>query len=65
MEADVALVGDACKVGVALKDGQTFDVGELHVEAFLVPGHTPGSAVYFARGSCSLATVRARRSRVR
>lgn len=50
LEADVALVGDAAKVTHPLKDGEAFDVGELHVETFAVPGHTPGSAVYFARG---------------
>ncbi len=50
MADDAALVGDAAKVTNPLKDGDVSDVGELHVEAFATPGHTPGSAVYFARG---------------
>jgi glyoxylase-like metal-dependent hydrolase (beta-lactamase superfamily II) len=50
MESDVALVGDAAKVTHPLKDGDVATVGDLRVEAFSVPGHTPGSAVYLARG---------------
>jgi glyoxylase-like metal-dependent hydrolase (beta-lactamase superfamily II) len=50
MEADVSLVGDAAKVTHPLKDGDVATVGDLRVEAFSVPGHTPGSAVYLARG---------------
>jgi glyoxylase-like metal-dependent hydrolase (beta-lactamase superfamily II) len=50
MEPDVALVGDAAKVAHPLKDGDVITVGDLSVEAFSVPGHTPGSAVYLARG---------------
>jgi glyoxylase-like metal-dependent hydrolase (beta-lactamase superfamily II) len=34
-----------------LKDGEGVNVGDLHVETFAVPGHTPGSAVYLARGA--------------
>jgi hydroxyacylglutathione hydrolase len=50
MEADVSLVGDAAKVTHPLKDGEIVTVGDERVEAFSVPGHTPGSAVYLARG---------------
>lgn len=50
MDNEQTLIGDAAKVTHPLKDGDAFDVGELHVEAFAVPGHTDGSAVYFARG---------------
>jgi hydroxyacylglutathione hydrolase len=50
LETEVALVGDAAKVTHPLKDGEVSQVGDLHVEAFAVPGHTPGSAVYLARG---------------
>jgi hydroxyacylglutathione hydrolase len=50
MEPDVALVGAAAKVTNPLKDGDVAIVGDLHVEAFSVAGHTPGSAVYLARG---------------
>jgi len=31
---------------VLLRDGQVFDVGTIHVEAFHVPGHTWGQMVY-------------------
>ena len=47
---EVALVGAACNVTHPLKDGETFDVGTLHVETFATPGHTAGSAVYLAKG---------------
>jgi glyoxylase-like metal-dependent hydrolase (beta-lactamase superfamily II) len=50
MEADVALVGDAAVVSHPLKDGEVVTVGDTRVEAFSVPGHTPGSAVYLAHG---------------
>jgi hydroxyacylglutathione hydrolase len=50
LENDVSLVGDAATIAHPLKDGETVDVGPLHVETFAVPGHTPGSAVYLARG---------------
>ncbi|MFL5337168.1 MAG: MBL fold metallo-hydrolase [Geminicoccaceae bacterium] len=33
-----------------LNDGETITVGDLHVVAFLVPGHTAGSAVYLSGG---------------
>ena len=50
MQEDVALIGDACKVGHPVHDGEVVQVDQLSVEAFAVPGHTPGSAVYLARG---------------
>ena len=50
MEADVPLVGDAARIAHPLKDGEVVTVGNLRVEAFSVPGHTAGSAVYLARG---------------
>ena len=49
MAADVDLVGDAAKAR-PLTDGEVTAVDDLRVEAFAVPGHTPGSAVYLARG---------------
>ncbi|MBQ9041396.1 MAG: methyltransferase domain-containing protein [Eggerthellaceae bacterium] len=36
---------------VLLRDGQAFDVGSIHVEAFLVPGHTWGHMVYLVDGA--------------
>jgi glyoxylase-like metal-dependent hydrolase (beta-lactamase superfamily II) len=50
MEADVKLVGSAAAAVLPLKDGDVIDVGGTRVEAFATPGHTPGSAVYLARG---------------
>lgn len=50
MQDEVALIGDAAKVTHPLHDGDAFDIGDLHVEAFGTPGHTDGSAVYLARG---------------
>ncbi len=50
MEPDVAMIGDAAKVTRPLHDGDVVTVGTVRVEAFAVPGHTPGSAVYLARG---------------
>jgi hydroxyacylglutathione hydrolase len=44
------IMGDGTKVNHPLKDGAVVTVGELSVEAFAVPGHTPGSAVFLARG---------------
>jgi len=49
MQPDVALVGDAANGTHPLRDGDVTTVGDLRVEAFSVPGHTPGSAVYLAR----------------
>jgi hydroxyacylglutathione hydrolase len=56
MESDVGLIGDAARVTHPLHDadplrhGEQVDVGDQRIEAFSVPGHTPGSAVYLARG---------------
>ena len=50
MEKEIPVVGDAATVSHALKDGDIVDIGDLRVEAFAVPGHTPGSAAYLARG---------------
>lgn len=50
LESEVALVGNAAKVTHPLKDAEVSDVGDLRVDTFAVPGHTPGSAVYLARG---------------
>ena len=38
------------KVGRVLRDGEAVEVGEVRFEVFAVPGHTPGSAAYLARG---------------
>lgn len=50
MKEEVGLVGDAAKVNHPLDDGSVSTVGDLKVEAFSVPGHTAGSAVYLAHG---------------
>jgi hydroxyacylglutathione hydrolase len=50
LAADVALIGDAATVGHPLHDGDIVQIGNLRVETFAVPGHTPGSAVYLADG---------------
>jgi glyoxylase-like metal-dependent hydrolase (beta-lactamase superfamily II) len=51
LKADVPLIGDAAKVTHPLNGGEVVEVApDLRVEAFAAPGHTPGSAVYFARG---------------
>lgn len=50
MDSEIPVVGDAAKVTHPLRDGEAVDVGDLHVETFAVPGHTPGSAAYLARG---------------
>jgi hydroxyacylglutathione hydrolase len=51
LKSEIALIGDTVRVTHPLEDGEVSDVGDLHVEAFAVPGHTPGSAVYLARGA--------------
>jgi hydroxyacylglutathione hydrolase len=51
LETEVGLIGDAARVTHPLKDGEGITVGDLHVETFAVPGHTPGSAAYLARGA--------------
>lgn len=38
------------RVGHTLQDGDVVKVGDVDVTAFAVPGHTGGSAVYFADG---------------
>jgi glyoxylase-like metal-dependent hydrolase (beta-lactamase superfamily II) len=38
------------EIGHPLDDGEMVTVGDLEVAAFAVPGHTPGSAAYLARG---------------
>jgi glyoxylase-like metal-dependent hydrolase (beta-lactamase superfamily II) len=50
MEPEASLIGDAATVTHPLRDGETVSIGDLRVEAFSVPGHTPGSGVYLARG---------------
>jgi glyoxylase-like metal-dependent hydrolase (beta-lactamase superfamily II) len=49
LEADVGLIGDKARVTHPLRDGVLTEVGDLRVETFAVPGHTPGSAAYLAR----------------
>jgi hydroxyacylglutathione hydrolase len=48
---EVALIGDAAKVGHPLHDGEITQIGDLRIETFAVPGHTDGSAVYLADGA--------------
>ena len=50
LESELPLIGEAAKIGHPLRDGEVTTVGDLRVETFAVPGHTPGSAVYLARG---------------
>jgi glyoxylase-like metal-dependent hydrolase (beta-lactamase superfamily II) len=50
MANEVDVIGDACKLGHPLKDGEVVTINDLKVEAFATPGHTPGSAVYLSRG---------------
>lgn len=50
MKDEVSLVGAAADVKHPLADGDVAQIGDLRVEAFATPGHTAGSAVYFARG---------------
>jgi glyoxylase-like metal-dependent hydrolase (beta-lactamase superfamily II) len=50
MQDELPVIGDAIKGVRPLTDGQVVSLGDLRVEAFATPGHTPGSAVYFARG---------------
>lgn len=37
-------------VGRVLHDGDVIEMGGTHIEVFAIPGHTPGSAAYLARG---------------
>jgi glyoxylase-like metal-dependent hydrolase (beta-lactamase superfamily II) len=50
LKNEVGLIGDAAKVTEPLEDGSVVKIGDIDVEAFAVPGHTPGSAAYLARG---------------
>jgi glyoxylase-like metal-dependent hydrolase (beta-lactamase superfamily II) len=50
MAEETALIGDAAEVTQPLHDGTVTTVGNLSVEAFWVPGHTTGSAMYLAKG---------------
>jgi glyoxylase-like metal-dependent hydrolase (beta-lactamase superfamily II) len=49
MRDEVAIVGAAADVKHPLDDGAVTQLGELRVEAFATPGHTPGSAAYLTR----------------
>jgi glyoxylase-like metal-dependent hydrolase (beta-lactamase superfamily II) len=50
MADEISLVGVAADIKYPLHDRDVALVGDLRVEAFAVPGHTPGSAVFFSRG---------------
>jgi hydroxyacylglutathione hydrolase len=51
MSPDIPLIGDAATVTHPLSDGEVVQIApDLRIEAFSVPGHTAGSAVYLARG---------------
>jgi glyoxylase-like metal-dependent hydrolase (beta-lactamase superfamily II) len=50
LKSEVEMIGDAAKVTHPLEDGAVSKVGDIDVEVFAVPGHTPGSAAYLARG---------------
>jgi glyoxylase-like metal-dependent hydrolase (beta-lactamase superfamily II) len=50
LESELPVIGDTLVVTHPLKDGEIVNVGDLRVETFSVPGHTPGSAAYLARG---------------
>jgi hydroxyacylglutathione hydrolase len=50
MQTEIPVVGDAAKVDHPLGDGDISTVGDERIEAFAVPGHTAGSAVFLARG---------------
>lgn len=41
----------ALKGARAVKDGETIEVGTLKVRAFVIPGHTAGSAAFLANGA--------------
>lgn len=51
LAAEAPMVADVCPVTNGLHDGEFVTVGELKVETFALPGHTPGSAAYLARGA--------------
>jgi glyoxylase-like metal-dependent hydrolase (beta-lactamase superfamily II) len=50
LSAEIPVIGDAAKVTHPLADADKFKIGEETFEVFATPGHTPGSAVYLARG---------------
>jgi glyoxylase-like metal-dependent hydrolase (beta-lactamase superfamily II) len=50
MKTEIPVIGDAATVTQPLEDGAVSKLGDLTVESFATPGHTPGSAVFFARG---------------
>jgi hydroxyacylglutathione hydrolase len=50
MKEEVPLIGASAVVNHPLTDGDVTQIGDLRVEAFATPGHTPGSAVYLTRG---------------
>ncbi len=41
-------------IEIALKDGDTFDLGQARAEVFFVPGHTRGHIAYWFQGSNAL-----------
>jgi glyoxylase-like metal-dependent hydrolase (beta-lactamase superfamily II) len=50
LQAEQPMLAGSVKVTHPLTDGEKVDVGDLRVETFAAPGHTPGSAVFLARG---------------
>lgn len=50
MKTELPLIGDKLKVTHPLEDGEKVKLGDTDVEAFAVPGHTPGSAAFLTRG---------------
>lgn len=50
LDGDSSLVREAADTMTAVHDGEVVQVGDARIETFAVPGHTPGSAVYLARG---------------
>jgi glyoxylase-like metal-dependent hydrolase (beta-lactamase superfamily II) len=50
LKSELAQIGDAVKVTNPLDDGNLTRLGDTVFQVFAVPGHTPGSAAYFARG---------------
>lgn len=50
LKAEIPVIGDAARVTDPVDDGADVDVEGLRVEVYAVPGHTPGSAVFFTKG---------------
>jgi glyoxylase-like metal-dependent hydrolase (beta-lactamase superfamily II) len=50
LASELPLIGAAVKVDHPLNDGDVTEVGDARVETFALPGHTPGSAAFLARG---------------